>query len=163
MRRRRRGNQQGDERGDARDTYDTHAGDNALGAVHQVVEDGLGCASYLIGDEQTGALVVDPAYAIDQYLETAERTEFGSRTSSETHNHADHVSGHGRSRSSSARPVAIHPAAEPSYPFEPLEDGAEVEVGQCSSSRIHTPGHRPEHCCFAVIDRSRGDRSRGSC
>ena len=22
---------------------------------------------------------------------------------------------------------------------------------------IHTPGHRPEHCAFAVIDRSRGD------
>ncbi len=22
---------------------------------------------------------------------------------------------------------------------------------------LHTPGHRPEHCCFAVIDRSRGD------
>ena len=40
----------------------------------QFVEEGLGCASYLIGDEQTGeAVVVDPAYAVEQYLETAER------------------------------------------------------------------------------------------
>ena len=38
----------------------------------QYVEEGLGCASYLIGDEQTGeAVVVDPAYAVEQYLETA--------------------------------------------------------------------------------------------
>src|SRR5262249_46041850 len=35
--------------------------------------------------------------------------------------------------------------------------GTEVEVGEVVLRTIHTPGHRPEHCCFAVIDRSRGD------
>ena len=36
----------------------------------QFVDDDLGCASYLIGDESSGeAVVVDPAYAIEQYLE----------------------------------------------------------------------------------------------
>ena len=39
----------------------------------QFLDDDLGCASYLVGDEQDGvALVVDPAYAIEQYLEEAE-------------------------------------------------------------------------------------------
>jgi rhodanese-related sulfurtransferase len=38
-----------------------------------------------------------------------------------------------------------------------MEDGAELEVGAVVLRCIHTPGHRPEHCCLAVIDRSRGD------
>jgi len=39
----------------------------------QFVGDDLGCASYLIGDPEAGvAVVVDPAYAIEQYVEAAE-------------------------------------------------------------------------------------------
>ena len=39
----------------------------------QFVDDDLGCASYLIGDPASGeAFVVDPAYAIEPYLEAAE-------------------------------------------------------------------------------------------
>ena len=42
----------------------------------QFVDDALGCASYLVGDPGTGqAVVVDPAFAIEQYLEDAERQE----------------------------------------------------------------------------------------
>ena len=63
----------------------------------QYVEEGLGCASYLIGDEQAReAIVVDPAYAVDQYLETAERKGVRITRVLETHTHADHLSGHGR-------------------------------------------------------------------
>jgi hydroxyacylglutathione hydrolase len=40
--------------------------------LKQFVDDDLGCASYLVGDEAAGvAVVIDPAYAIDQYLEEA--------------------------------------------------------------------------------------------
>jgi hydroxyacylglutathione hydrolase len=122
----------------------------------QYVEEGLGCASYLIGDEQAGeAIVVDPAYAVGQYLETAERKGVRITRVLETHTHADHVSGHGRLALEHGVPVAVHPAAGADYPFEALEDGAEIEAGQVSLRVIHTPGHRPEHCCFAVADRSR--------
>ena len=39
------------------------------------MDDDLGCASYLIGDEAAGAaVVVDPAYAIEPYLDEAERS-----------------------------------------------------------------------------------------
>src|SRR5207247_6217662 len=62
---------------------------------------------------------------------------------------------HGRLALEHGLPVAIHPQADPAYPFEPLEDGAEIKVGQVVLRVIRTPGHRPEHCCFAVIDRSR--------
>jgi glyoxylase-like metal-dependent hydrolase (beta-lactamase superfamily II) len=63
----------------------------------QFVDDGLGCASYLIGDENEGtAVVVDPAYAIEQYLEEAAHRHVRLTGALETHTHADHLSGHGR-------------------------------------------------------------------
>ncbi len=30
-------------------------------------------------------------------------------------------------------------------------------MGNVTLRCIHTPGHRPEHCCFSVIDRTRAD------
>ena len=124
----------------------------------QFVDDDLGCASYLIGDEKTGeAVVIDPAYAIEPYLEEAARRDARIVRVLETHTHADHLSGHGRLALEHRASVSIHPAGKPEYAFEPLGDGDEVPVGEIAIRVIHTPGHRPEHCCFAVIDRSRGD------
>jgi hydroxyacylglutathione hydrolase len=124
----------------------------------QFVDDDLGCASYLIGDEDSEeAVVVDPAYAIERYLEQAEQDGVRIVRVLETHTHADHVSGHGRLALDHGLPVSVHPAAEPQYPFDPLEDGLELELGSVSIRVLHTPGHRPEHCCFEVIDRERGD------
>ena len=124
----------------------------------QFVDDDLGCASYLIGDELAGAAVlVDPAYAIEQYLDECERRDVELVAILETHTHADHVSGHGRLALEHGLPVRMHAAAEASFPHEPLEDGTEIEVGEVVIRTIHTPGHRPEHCAFAVIDRSRAD------
>jgi glyoxylase-like metal-dependent hydrolase (beta-lactamase superfamily II)/rhodanese-related sulfurtransferase len=122
----------------------------------QFVDDDLGCASYLIGDENAGsAVVVDPAFAIEPYVEQAERRRLRIERVLETHTHADHVSGHGRLALEHGAAVAVHPAGEPQFPFEALEDGAEVEVGAVRVRVLHTPGHRPEHCAFVVVDGSR--------
>jgi glyoxylase-like metal-dependent hydrolase (beta-lactamase superfamily II) len=124
----------------------------------QFVDDDLGCASYLIGDEQAGiAVVVDPAYAVEQYIDAAKRHEVELVGVLETHTHADHVSGHGRLALEHGLPVHVHEAAGAAFPHETLVDGTEIDVGQVAIQTIHTPGHRPEHCAFAVIDRSRGD------
>ncbi len=124
----------------------------------QFVSDDLGCASYLIGDKSSGeAVVVDPAYAIEQYLAEAEKRGVRITGVLETHTHADHVSGHGRFALEHGATVFVHPAAEPEYPFEPLADGQEISVGEITVRVMHTPGHRPEHCCFAVADGSRAD------
>jgi glyoxylase-like metal-dependent hydrolase (beta-lactamase superfamily II)/rhodanese-related sulfurtransferase len=123
----------------------------------QFVDDDLGCASYLVGDEQSGeAAVVDPAFAIEQYLTEAEKRGVRIVRVVETHTHADHVSGHGRLALEHGVPVSVHPAAEAEYPHDPMEDGAEIALGAVILRCIHTPGHRPEHCCVAVIDGSRG-------
>jgi len=124
----------------------------------QFVDEGLGCGSYLVGDEHAGvAVVVDPAYAIEPYLEEAARRRVRIERVLETHTHADHVSGHGRLALEVGATVAVHPAAEPAFPFEPLEDGAVIEAGDVALRVVHTPGHRPEHCAFAVSDRSRAE------
>ena len=124
----------------------------------QFVTDDLGCASYLIGDETSGeAVVVDPGYAIEQYFKEAEKQRLRITRVLETHTHADHVSGHGRLALEHGATIHIHPAAEPEFEFEPLEDGQELSLGEVVVRVIHTPGHRPEHCCFSVVDGSRGD------
>jgi hydroxyacylglutathione hydrolase len=123
----------------------------------QFVDDALGCASYLVGDERAGiAAVVDPAFAIDQYLEEADRRGVRLVRVVETHTHADHVSGHGRLALEHGLPVSVHPLAEAQYPSDPMEDGDEIALGDVVLGCIHTPGHRPEHCAIAVIDASRG-------
>jgi hydroxyacylglutathione hydrolase len=120
----------------------------------QFVDDDLGCASYLIGDAATGeAAVVDPAYAIEPYVEAAEREGVRIVRVLETHTHADHVSGHGRFALEHGIPVGIHSLAEPEFTFEPLEDGHLVPVGSVHVRVVHTPGHRPEHCAFVVDER----------
>jgi len=124
----------------------------------QFLNDDLGCASYLVGDEHAGvAVVVDPPYHVDPVLAEAEHHGVRLAAVLETHTHADHVSGHGRLALEHGVPIRVHAAAEAAFAHEPLEDGTEVEVGTVVLRTIHTPGHRPEHCCFAVIDRSRGD------
>jgi hydroxyacylglutathione hydrolase len=120
----------------------------------QFVDDDLGCASYLIGDPTSGeAFVVDPAYAIEPYLEAAADEGMRIIRVLETHTHADHVSGHGRFALEEGVPVSVHPLAEPEFPFDPLEDGQVVQAGSASVRVIHTPGHRPEHCAFVVDER----------
>jgi glyoxylase-like metal-dependent hydrolase (beta-lactamase superfamily II)/rhodanese-related sulfurtransferase len=120
----------------------------------QFVDDDLGCASYLIGDPSEGeAFLVDPAYAIEQYLAAVDDMGVRIVRVLETHTHADHVSGHGRLALEHGVPVSIHPLAEPEFPFDPLEDGQVLQVGSVSVRVIHTPGHRPEHCAFVVDER----------
>jgi hydroxyacylglutathione hydrolase len=124
----------------------------------QFVDDALGCASYLVGDPGTGnAVVVDPAFAIEQYLAEAAKRDVRIVRAIETHTHADHLSGHGRLALEHGIPVSIHPAADAAFPNDPMPDGTEVALGDIILRCIHTPGHRPEHCCLAVSDRTRGD------
>ena len=125
----------------------------------QVTHDDLGCASYLIGDEDAGvAAVVDPRFEVDEYLELARYMGVSIEHVLETHNHADHVSGHGRLAAATGATIHIHRLAEPDYEHEPFDDGWELELGALRVRALHTPGHRPEHTAFALTDTARSER-----
>ncbi len=124
----------------------------------QLTHDDLGCASYLVGDDHEGvAAVVDPRFDIDEYLRLARYLGVRIEHVLETHNHADHVSGHGRLAAATGATIHIHRLAEPEYDHEPFDDGWELELGALRVRAVHTPGHRPEHTAFALIDTGRGE------
>lgn len=123
----------------------------------QLTHDDLGCASYLIGDEKAGvAAVVDPRFEIEEYVELARYMGVRIEYIFETHNHADHVSGHGRLAAATGATIRIHRDAGVAYDHEPFRDGDEFSLGELIVRVLHTPGHRPEHTAFALIDTRRG-------
>jgi len=123
----------------------------------QITHDDLGCASYLIGDEDAGvAAVVDPAFAVERYLKLSRYLGVRIEHVFETHNHADHVSGHGRLVAATGASIHIHRDAAAAYDHEAFTDGDEWRLGMLVVRALHTPGHRPEHTAFALIDTSRG-------
>ena len=123
----------------------------------QITHDDLGCASYLVGDEDAGvAAVVDPKLEVDEYLALARYMGVRIEHVLETHNHADHVSGHGRLAAAAGATIHIHRDAEPDYDHEPFDDGWELRLGNVVVHALHTPGHRPEHTAFALVDTARG-------
>jgi hydroxyacylglutathione hydrolase len=124
----------------------------------QLTHDDLGCASYLIGDGDAGvAAVVDPKLDIDEYLHLARYLGVRIAYILETHNHADHVSGHGRLVAATGATIHIHRDAQPDYDHEPFDDGWQLALGGVTVRALHTPGHRPEHTTFALIDTARSD------
>ena len=124
----------------------------------QIAHEDLGCASYLVGDEDAGvAAVVDPRLEIGEYLRLARYLGVSIEHILETHNHADHVSGHGRLAAATGALIHIHAEAGAEYDHEPFEDGWELKLGAVRVRALHTPGHRPEHTAFALIDTARSD------
>ncbi len=124
----------------------------------QVIHEDLGCASYLVGDTASGvAAVVDPQWDIEPYLHLARLHGVRIEHVLETHNHADHVSGHGRLARATGATIHVSELAEAEYPHEPFADGWVLELGAGASiEAIHTPGHRPEHTSFLLRDAARG-------
>jgi hydroxyacylglutathione hydrolase len=120
----------------------------------QVLHDDLGCASYVIADAGEAA-VIDPKWEIEDYLRLAQEHGFQVTRILETHNHADHVSGHGRLAAATGARIAISKEAGVEYDHEPLADGDAVEVGDARITALATPGHRPEHIAYVVEDGGR--------
>src|ERR1700710_639831 len=122
----------------------------------QIIHEDLGCASYLVADRENGvAAVVDPQWDVEPYRRLARLHGVRIGHVLETHNHADHVSGHGRLAQTTGAPIHIHELAEAEYAHEPLADGWVLELGDLTIEAVHTPGHRPEHTSFLLRDAGR--------
>lgn len=119
----------------------------------QVLYRDLGCASYFLGDAGE-AVVVDPRYDIDVYLELAREHGLTITHVIDTHDHADHVSG--RERLAEATGATTHRAARAgdSRPGD-IEPGTVLRAGAATLEVLGTPGHRPEHVALVLTDESR--------
>src|ERR1700751_5969640 len=97
----------------------------------QIIHEDLGCASYLVGDTASGvAAVIDPQWDIDPYLHLARLQGVRIEHALETHNHADHVSGHGRLARATGATIHVHELAAPEYAHEPFADGWILQLGE---------------------------------
>jgi len=124
----------------------------------QILNEEQGCLSYLIGCGQCGqAALVDPARdRVDDYIALARRKGVTLTHVIETHIHADHVSGNQALAARTGARIHLHPAAEAAFPTTPVEDGAEIRLGNVALKVLHTPGHTPESISLLVTDLSRG-------
>ena len=130
-------------------------------------DDNLAQASYMIGCAATGeTLVVDPNRDVSQYVAAAQAEGLGITHVTETHIHADFVSG---SRELAARTGAkVHLSdegdADWKYAFAErddavlLRDGDRFRVGNIVIQAMHTPGHTPEHLSFLITDTAAADQ-----
>jgi len=123
----------------------------------QLIHEDLGCASYLVGDVHEGvAAVVDPQWDVEPYLRLSRLHGVRIEHVLETHNHADHVSGHGRLALATGASLHVSRLAGAEYEHEPFDDGWVLGLGEVEIEAIATAGHRPEHTSFLIRDRGQG-------
>lgn len=129
--------------------------------LRRLYDERLAQASYLLGCERSGeALVVDPDRDAEQYVEMARREGLRIAHVTETHIHADFVSGARElARRTGARLyLSGEGGAGWQYGYANqadavvLRDGACFRVGAIEVAAVHTPGHTPEHLSFLVTD-----------
>jgi len=123
----------------------------------RIYDDDLAQASYFIGCQATGeAAVVDPRRDIQVYLDEAEKHTMRIVAVTETHIHADYLSGSRELAAATGATLYLSDEgdAEWKYAFEgeKLYEGDEISVGNVTLRAIHTPGHTPEHLSFLVTD-----------
>jgi hydroxyacylglutathione hydrolase len=118
----------------------------------------LAHASYLIGDEATGAAaVVDPQRDIDQYVSFAAEHALAIKCVFLTHLHADFVAGHLELRDRVGATIYLGAAAKAGYAFTPARDGDILEFGRVRLAMLETPGHTPESISIVVYDLNASD------
>jgi hydroxyacylglutathione hydrolase len=123
----------------------------------RVYEKGLAHASYIVGCQSTKeAIIIDPKRDIDTYLEIADREKLKITHVTETHIHADFLSGSRELAAATGAKVYLsnEGGKEWQYQFDHigLRDGDEIRVGNLILQVIHTPGHTPEHISFLLTD-----------
>lgn len=123
--------------------------------------DGLAQASYLIGCQQTGeALIVDANREIGQYLAAARAAGLRVTHVTETHIHADYLSGSRDLAAATGATLLLSAEGGQDWQYRFardagatfLQDGDTFAVGNVRIEAMHTPGHTPEHLTFLIAD-----------
>lgn len=127
----------------------------------QIYENDLAQASYLIGCQKSGtAMVVDPRRDVEVYLQEAQQNNLRIVAITETHIHADYLSGARELARASGAKLYLSDEGDENWKYGGLEgfdhkliyDGDEIRIGNIRVKAVHTPGHTPEHLSFLVTD-----------
>jgi hydroxyacylglutathione hydrolase len=134
-------------------------------------EPSLAQASFLVGCQDTReAVVIDAGRDVEMYLAAAAAAGLRVTHVTETHIHADYVSGSRElaERAGARLLLSGEGGADWQYAFATeagatlLRDGDTFDVGCVRVRVMHTPGHTPEHLTFLVVDPPRGEDPVGA-
>lgn len=135
--------------------------------VKRYYDDKLAQASYLLGCAMSGeALVVDANRDVEQYIRGAEAEGLRITHVTETHIHADYVSGSRELAQRTGATLYLSDEGGPEWKYAFAEEAGAVlvkggdsfRVGNIRIDVVHTPGHTPEHISFLVTDGAVADR-----
>ena len=133
--------------------------------------DYLAHAAYLIGCQRTGeAIVVDPGRDVDRYVDEAARHGLRIVALTETHIHADFLSGSRELAEKTGARLYLSDEGDADWKYGWLDarsddggydhvllnDGDTFNVGNIELRVMHTPGHTPEHISFLITDQGGG-------
>ncbi|KAA6436397.1 MBL fold metallo-hydrolase [Agrococcus sediminis] len=133
--------------------------------LERIYDEDLAQASYVIGCQASGeAVVVDPRRDIRVYLELAERKGMRIAAVTETHIHADYLSGTRELAAATGATMFVSDEGGPDWTYGDgfddavrMKDGHRIRLGNITVEAVHTPGHTPEHLSFLVTDGAQAD------
>ena len=130
----------------------------------------LAQASYLVGCVATGeAMVIDPARDVTPYMQTAAKEGLRITHVTETHIHADFVSGSRELAARTGASLYLSDMGDEQWKYAYareqnvilVRDRDTWMVGNVRVEVMHTPGHTPEHIAFMITDTAGADRPIG--
>lgn len=122
-----------------------------------IFEKSLAQNSYFIGCQAHGtAIVIDPKRDIDTYLQIAKEQNLKITHITETHIHADYLSGSRELAAVTGAELLLSDEGGAAWQYEfahtGLKDGDSIKVGNLRLDVLHTPGHTPESISFLLTD-----------
>ncbi|MGE5704917.1 MAG: MBL fold metallo-hydrolase [Clostridia bacterium] len=131
----------------------------------------LAHASYMVGCQRTGeAIVIDPGRNLEPYFATAKAEGVRIVAATETHIHADFVSGARELGKMHNAKLYLSDEGGEDWRYQYvndvdhqlLHDGDHFTIGNLDFEVLHTPGHTPESISFLLTDRGgSADRPMG--
>jgi hydroxyacylglutathione hydrolase len=133
--------------------------------VTRFFEPAIAQVSYLIGCAAAGeAIVIDPNRDVVRYLRAADREGVRITHVTETHIHADFLSGSRELARATGAALLLSDEGDADWKYgfasegRLLRHGDRITIGNIHLDVVHTPGHTPEHLTFLVTDGAAADR-----